>query len=379
MVDGVSHDWLIEVRDSAGAMVATVDEFESFACTIKHLAPGPWSLALPLDTEPARLLLKNGYGVEVRRYGLPIMSGLVIAAEVDTGDGRGLVTVSGLDDLVILADRLASPQPGTAAPPYATTAYDTRSGIAETIIKQYANVNAGPGAVSTRRWPGFTIATDLARGSSVAGTGRWQSAFDLCRELAVAGGLGLRCVSLIFDVYVPVDRTTSVEFSHRRDSLGALKFSHQAPQATFVYCGGGGEGTARTIVEAINSPAIASGWWRRERFRDARDTTDATILAQRALEDLGVDLDTIAVGVDAEVFEVPGCKWGTDYEVGDLVSIVTPWDVTLTRRVEHVTVVMTPDAGTVITPTLGTLCPEADPLIAALAGQNRRLARLETR
>lgn len=371
--------WLLEIRDASGVIVAACEDYTSATFVAKWLDLGAWTITLPLLSTSTALLLAPGAGVQLSLDDVPVFSGPVITADGDTGDGRGQITISGVDDMVVLADRLASPQPGTAAPPYNLNAYDTRTGVAETVIKAYVNLNAGPGAVSARRWPGLSIATDLVRGSTVTGNARWGRLLDVTAELANAGGLGLRCVALQFDVTAPADRSAVVEFSEQRGSLGRVSFSMQAPGATYVYVAGGGEGTARTLIEAAATPSLSAGWWRRERFRDARDTTDPTVMAQRAVDELDADVDATKLGLTIETIDTPGTRWPTDYSLGDFVSVVTPWDTTLIRRVTALQIALTAEAGTTVTPTLGVLAPETPAAITAIAAQARRLARLETR
>lgn len=377
MADRVSA--LLEIRDATGTVIAACEDYTSFTGNIRWNDVGAWTVTLPLTSTSAGLLLTPGYGIQFTLDDVIVLSGIALTADGDTGDGVGQVTISGADDMLVLADHLASVQPATATQPYSVSAYDTRTGVAETIIKQYVNLNAGPGAVAARRWPGLTIAADDAQGATVKGNARWGRLLDVCAELALAGGLGLSCVGLVFDVTVPEDLSALVEFSEQRGSLGRVTFSQQAPAATYVYVGGSGEGTARVFYEQAASESLAAGWPRRERFRDARDTADVTVLAQRAAEELAADIDATKLGLTVEAIDAPGCRWPADYQVGDLVTVVTPWGVTLTRRVTALQVSLTAETGTVITPTLGVLAPETPAAIAALSAQARRLARLETR
>lgn len=370
---------LLEIRDAAGTVVAACEDYTAFTGSIRYNDVGAWTVTLPLTSASAGLLLTPGYGIQFTVNDVLVLSGMALTADGDTGDGVGQVTISGADDMLVLADRLASAQPATATQPYSVSAYDARTGVAETIIKQYVNLNAGPGAVAARQWPGLTIAADDAQGTSVKGNARWGRLLDVAAELARAGGLGLSCVGLVFDVTVPEDLSATVEFSEQRGSLGRVAFSQQAPGSTYVYVGGSGEGAARTFYEQAATESLAAGWPRRERFRDARDTTDAVVLAQRAVEELGADVDATKLGLTIEAIDAPGCRWPADYQVGDLVTVVTPWGVTLTRRVTGLQVALSAETGTTITPTLGVLAPETPTALAALSAQARRLARLETR
>ena len=374
--------WLLEIRDAAGQVVEACEDYTAAEFTARWNQLGTWTLTVPLTSSAAALLSRPGYGIVASLDGVARFSGYVLSFGADTGDGTANAVFAGADDLIVLADRLASPEPGTAAPPYAGSAYDTRSGVCETVVKAYVAVNAGSGAVPARRWAGLSIAPDLARGATVTGNTRWHRLLDVCAELALTGGLGLSCVNLVFDVVVPTDRTTLVEFSAARGSLGRVQFAQEAPGATYVVVGGGGEGTARLFVEHANLDALGVGWWRAERFRDARDTSDTVVLAQRATEELHPDIDDTKLGLTVDAIDTPGVRWPTDYQLGDLVTVETPFATTVTRRVAELKISLTAEQGTTVTPTLGVLRPEADAVaaaVAALQAQARRITRLEVR
>lgn len=377
----MSSGWEITVRDGSGARLGIVDVYEKLSLFTRHLDVGAWVLEMDLDDPLVPDLIAPGAGIIVKFNGAVKLSGPVrTPVEIKIDGASRSIAFTGPDDLTILRDRTAHPQPGTATPPYSGSAYDVRTGAGETVIKAYVDVNAGPGATLARREPGFSIATDLTRGATVTGRFRWGNLLDRVAELATLSGLGLRCLDRVFDVYQPVDRSADVEFSTPRGSLAGLSYRRDAPAATYAYVGGGGEGTARTIVEAENSSALADGWPRIEVFADRRDTTDPTELAQAATSALiGEDsAGTDRVGVSITTTDTDGTEYGVDYEVGDVVSWVDPWGTKFPLSVQAAKIEITP-SGVNVEPTLGTIVPEIPAQFQRLRSLARRTSRLEQR
>lgn len=372
--------WRLTVRDRTGARLGVIDTYDKLTMSMRHLDVGTWVLDLPLDAPLVPELVTPGAGLIVERDDVVVLSGPMMPVGVKHDGEAGTVTVSGFDDLLALRNRAASPQPATVVPPYNSQAYDVRTGICETVIKQYVDVNAGPGALVSRRRVGLTVAADQARGGTVTGRARWHNLLTHVVELAVLGGLGVRCKDLVFDVYQPVDRTATVEFSDDRQNLAGYSFERQPPAATYVYVLGGGEGTARTVVEAINSQAIADGWDRIEAVSDRRDTTDPAELAQAATAALIGEgsSSTDRTGVTILPVDTEAAAFGVDYQLGDLVAWVDPWGVRSSRLVQAVQIDITPGAEIVV-PTLGSIIPDTPAQFARLQSLARRAARLEVR
>lgn len=372
--------WQVSARNRSGLLDGVVDVFDKLTIVERHLGLGTWVLEIPLDNDMVPYLVAPGAGVQVKLDGLTVMSGPHRAKAVTIdGSNRSLV-LAGVSDLTVLADRRVHPQPGSSAPPYSSTAYDVRTGPAETVVKEYVDVNAGPGAIVTRRRTGFTVTTSAGTGATVTGRGRWHQLLPFVVELCVLGGIGIRCVDLTFDTYNPVDRSATVEFSDARESVASISYEDQAPEATYVYVGGGGEGVSRTILEAQNAEAMAAGWDRIETFADRRDTTDTTELAQAAtLALIGeASTDTERVGVKIVPIDVENTAYRTDYYLGDTVSYVDPFGTKSTKTVQAVTTEITPSV-TTVAPTLGTIEPDVQRQFSRLQSLARRTARLEVR
>lgn len=390
-------DWQVIVRDPDLAFVGRVP-VERLELRPIHLDVGEWLIELPFDgdlTGPAGQLLTPRAGVVFAVNDTIVMSGPVTRpTRIRADDGTHTLQVAGNDDLWYLATRHARQSPAEPSPTGGlySTDRDVVTGPAETVIKHYVDVNAGPAAVAARRIPGLQLAPDLARGSTVTGSARLPDPLvELIAGLAAVGGLGFRAVqtapgTTTFDVFTPADRTGSVKFSTTLRNLRSYEYEVEAPTATHVTVGGAGEGAARYYHEA----AVTSAWGRIETFVDQRHTTDPAELAQAADEALSEGAERFSVR--AELQPTPAHQWApvvtspaaATYDLGDQVAVVID-GVEITETIRELRIVHEAGKGTQIVPIVGTR-NQGDPadrtyesLIRSLRSLARRLDVLEQR
>lgn len=357
------------VADGTRAM-GELDVYESFEITGRFNAVSTWQLAAPSSSPlMADWLACTAPRLMVRIDGAPWRSGPVTHIERVVEYDGDHTTVSGVDDLVYLTRRVAHPTPATAAPPYSSQAYDVRTGSASQVIAQYVNANAGPGAVAARRVEGLTVPVPAALGGTITGSARYEQLLDFVVGLAGPLDLGVEVVDLALRVFQPAG---SAVFSTDLGTLASWRAQAVAPEANFAYVAGGGVGAARLIVEASDAASIA-GWGRVETFVDRRDTTDLALLAQagaKALEE-GVDAPTVAL----EVLDVPGQQWLTDWNLGDVATVVLP-GTTLVDVIREVTLTAEGNTPLHIRPVLGGGEVELA-VFRRLNEQSRRVRQLE--
>lgn len=142
-------------------------------------------------------------------------------------------------------------------------------------------------------------------------------------ELAVAGGVGVRIVQdgadRVLEVSAPSDRTRDVVFSQARGNITGWALTDVSPSLTSVIVGGQGQGVARQFVQ-VEDRDLLTVWGRyAEGFRDGRDTNDPVLLAQRGAELLTEQAS--ASGIRVTPVDVPGSRLGTDYHLGDAVTV----------------------------------------------------------
>lgn len=372
--------WTLYVRNADLGREAQIDDYTTLNAIVRFNDVGTWELKLDRRAAAADALVQPGAGIEIRRDDFVILTGPVTRVKRDRSDRINALTVSGVDDNVWLQRRLAHPQPASTAPPYSTSADDVRTGAGSTVIWEYVNVNLGPGAISTRELPTLTMATDPEVGADVTGRARYDELLELIKGLAVAGGdLGFKIsqdgAGLVFSVYEPDDKSTSVVFSEGFGNLSAFTYEQTAPTYTYVYGGGEGEGTARTIVEGQDSTAVAA-WGRIEKLVDAREKEDGPEVSQQIATALAENAEKLSLEITP--VDTTNLKYGEHYQLGDIVSVVVD-GVVLTDIVRQVEIKLSPQGPQELVPVLGT--PGQKDLIALftavrdLAARTRNLER----
>lgn len=348
--------WTLYLRDPTLQREGQIDDFEKCEAIARFNDIGTWTVDVDGRAPLAAKLATPGYGIELVRDDTTVVMSGPMRHRVWSRDGDQLqLTVSGVDDMIWLKRRLAHPQPATAAPPYNTNEYDVRTGVASTVLRAYVNANAGAGALAPRQVTGLGLDTDPLAGTTVTGRARWQVLLQLLQELAIAGGnLGFRVTksgtSLLFQVYEPTDRTSSVILSTELGNLFGYDYESEASEVNYVYLGGGGEGTARTVREGSDSAEVTS-WGRIEAFQDRRDTTDTGELDQEITKTLTEGVGK--TGLSINPVDIDGMVFLQDYNLGDLVTYVIDGEPN-TQIVREARITLTPDGPQQTIPGLNT-------------------------
>lgn len=281
------------------------------------------------------------------------------------GDGplAGLLDEVQIYNTALTATQIAANYTtGTTA--FAAIANDTITGDAETVIKHYVDVNAGPSALFNRQLPGLVIETNAHQGTTVTGNARFDhlvlsDGSGLLQLLAVAGGgLGFRIVNVAgvptFRVYTPVDRSNSVYFSQALDNLIDFTYTDNAPNAETggnVYLvGGGGQGTDRIFTLSTDPTSIGLWGWS-EQFQDARDTTDIPTMLQRGEASLLINSEVTTFS--ATISPSPQTVFGVHFDLGDKVSAVVDGAV-FSELIREVDITLDAGKAEVVTPIMGT-------------------------
>lgn len=317
---------------------------------------GSWTLEGPASGLIERLG-QPGYGlIVVDPRGVPLLSpdGVVIAGDVEDNGPRvwsadnaeeafpGKLTLVGGDDLAVVADELAFPDPLNAVPNQ-TADYDKRTGPAETVIKGYVSANVGTTRAAARGDSSaptvrtVTVAADQGRGSTVSYSARFDPLLDVIRTCATASTpkLGVRvqytASGLLFDIYTPQDRSSYIRFSRSRRNLRGYSVQRSMPTVTHVVVGGGGEGVNRLFVERKDSSAAAE-WFRVVRtFVDQRQTEDTAELEAAGDEEL--QRGRRSGVLSATAVDTPRMRFGEHFCLGDLVTVELENGISITDRV----------------------------------------------
>lgn len=167
-------EFTVEVRDKTLARVGLILP-EDLNLTINETFNnvGSWTLVLANGHPMVPALRTPGAGIVVTRVSnsAVMFSGPVVSPslEVTTAAPDGTVTISGVSDSVILADRLAYPSPTVADATAQTADNDVRTGAAEDLMYAYVDQNIGPSVVA----PSLTYGDAATFETSIGGW--WDS------------------------------------------------------------------------------------------------------------------------------------------------------------------------------------------------------------
>lgn len=357
--------WRVEVYESDFTLAGVCDVWTRLVISLRHRAGGAWSLDLPADHAQADLFARSRRIVVWTDWtdDVPVLSGPLTSMVTSTKDASrpSMLTVTGLDDTSLLGDRIVLPVPDSDMDDQTDDAYWTYTGPAEGAIRSAVGYNAGTDALTGRRICDEDPDSRLSSPGDLYGTERTVSArFDnllaLVNELGTTDNLSVRVYQPagIADRYLAVtetaDLSNSVLLSFGVGTLQGATASIEAPSATDVLLAGGGEGEARVLLHRYDN-ALSAAWGRRvEVFRDARDTTDPVILAERGDETLA---DAAAsAGLDLDPVDLPSQRYGVDYSLGDTVRVELAGEV-WTDLVTAVNIDVTAAGGAVVKPVVG--------------------------
>lgn len=380
-------DLTIEVRDASLARVGQLlpADLVGFEAVLRFNEIGTWKVTLPVGNRMAEYLTQPGAGLVITTEQGTLLSGPTISVVTNqtTEDVVGSYEITGLDDSLLLKERLAYPTPTTADVTAQTSAYDVRTGAAETVMKAYVDANIGPSAPAARKVAALTVEDDLGRGATVTGSARFETLQELLASLADVSGLGFTIEQvgneLEFQVYQPVDRSGTVRLDLFNGRLSKTEYSFSQPKVTRTIVGGDGDEAARVFVERSSTESLAAenAWGRRiEVFTDSRSTTDTTELEQAGDEVLAKDGKT-QVSVSISPSDNQTMLFGKDWFLGDQVTVVVG-STELSSVVTEVGLLIGSD-GVRVGATVGeprTLDYETQ-LITRQAAQQARISQLE--
>jgi hypothetical protein len=356
----VAPVFTILVRDSTFHAVGQVSDYTSLTVVPRFNAIGAYTLTVAEGSEQAALLVE-GNGLEVFKGSRLVMSGPIRSvdwARSSSSGGTGILTVSGVDDMTVLAEVTCWPNPAAAIGSQSSTIYKIAAVKAETAMRALVNANIGPGALTVRKVSGLTLDTDLARGPAITRqVNQFDNLLSVLQDIAKTAGLGFRVVqvgtALQFQVYQPADRSLTARFSFDLGNLTDASYTTTPPTMTRALVDGG-----------VTSPRVAT-------LYDRADTLFPALHIEGFVDLTGVD--TASVDLTAQMdqaadealtsgasqgnlsmtpIDIPGLQFGVDYSVGDVVSCQVR-DAFYTDVVREVTISADSGSGTVVRATLG--------------------------
>ncbi len=289
----------------------------SFKLTVRRGAPG-WA-ALARD----RLICLSG-----RESEMYLIEKVTLADDAVTADGLMLKGLA--------ARRICVPPTAAGDDPYRGFGWDRFTGDGESAYLHFAAANLTAPEDGKRRIPGLMLAENLHRGDTLPWQARFDKLSDVFSRIGQATGLGwdiradLVSRQLIFSVWEGQNRTTGTAravFSRELGSASAVTRTDDGSNAvTTVYAGGAGEDENRMIYSTGNQQ---EGWLRRESFTELSGADTVEMLTLGAQRKLSAPRLTLT----AQVRDGGLCRYRTDYDVGDLVTVMDEGSRTDTRLI----------------------------------------------
>lgn len=341
-------DILVEWRDKTLARKGAIPISDlNLRCQPVLNGIGTWSLQLPAGHRAVPALRAAGSGVIITNLatGAILMSGSSSKpAKTSTkSDPEGLVSISGLSDDRLLWDALAFPQPSNSNPGTQNVTNDVRTGVASTIMRQFAAFNIANGAIAAggavswapsgrlkglRNYFRMDSTGDPLIGAVLTKSPRFDNLGDLLVEIANTAGIRFRVVQV--DQYLELqieaieDKTAVIRLDVKNGTLDSQSVEFAPPDVTRVIVAGQGEGTARQILTRTNATAAsAEDDWGLviESFKDQRNT-NVTVELEASGDELLATGGFTKTAVKAVPSNDVTMRYPEDWNLGDRVTVI---------------------------------------------------------
>ena len=208
---------------------------------------------------------------------------------------------------------------------YAGSSGAEKSGKAETVAKAYVSEQIVSPAIGERAISGFTVQANSGGGNTVAIARAYRNLLEVLQEIASIGGgdfdvVGTGAAAWQFRWYPGqrgTDRRNSVVFAAGFGNMLEPQLVEQTASANMALVLGPGEDASRLWVWRPGA-SVPSGIDRIEVMRDARDTTEVSILQARG--DAELDAARAKTTMSFQALQSLGVQYGVDYQLGDIVS-----------------------------------------------------------
>lgn len=236
---------------------------------------------------------------------------------------------------------------------YSQTAQAEKADVGETVMKEYVDENAGPGATTGagRRAGGVTsglsVEADGGGGGAWVGDRAYKSLLETLQEIGLATDMRFDIIGTgvaggiqtfefrTYEDYRGADRSTvglvaatglnaagnvPVIFSLDRGNMRSFRYAEdRIGEVTSVLVLGQGEGSSRLVLEVVNATAeTASPWNHREVARNANQ--ESTLAALADVGDAELDKNARRVMFDFDTVRTESSVYGRDWTWGDRIT-----------------------------------------------------------
>lgn len=269
-----------------------------------------------------------------------------------------ILRVTAIDAQCILQDRIVAWYPNLLGASYfKTSTYTTAS----SILTQLWNYNIGSNAfgnppyfganlsrrygTNLQRWTDGRISTatnvtNLGIGTAIDISCSGENVHDTMVKVADTGGLDFtvyfNIATLGFTFFyadnLGADRTSYVKFSQQNDTVGNLSQSTNLINYATLFHAVGAQGKDKNRVRTTYPVTAPTGLDLREFFVKGADQTNINQLRNLAFSRERRQRFKVQA-YDIEVLQSSAWRYGRDYYLGDLVSVRTIDETTITRKI----------------------------------------------
>ncbi|MCK4829931.1 hypothetical protein KA005_80155 [bacterium] len=230
----------------------------------------------------------------------------------------------------------------------AGSAYASKSGVGETVMKEFVDENCGPSATDPPRISdgvitNLTIEADLANGANWTGSKAYINILSVCQDIANRSDIDFKmrgngAAAFIFRVYneqlgddrsvVGLDSATGLNgagnppviFSVGRGNMGEPVYSlKRMNEGNFCFVLGEGVQSDRDVVERSDTDAIDDSPWNKKEFsRDARNRS--TTAGYESAGDAALEENQAEETFSFKPIQVESTLYGRDYFFGDIIT-----------------------------------------------------------
>lgn len=272
------------------------------------------------------------------------------------------------DDFRLFYRVLGWPVPGAALTAQ-TSAYDKRTGPAETVLKGYVTANA----VQRLGLP-VTVETDQARGGNITTALRFHPLVDRLWPAVDQSGVGVRVrqvgAGLRVECYTPT--TYPRPLTELSGVVQSWSYSGSAFTVSRLVAGDQGEATARSFTASVDAAREAAWGDVVEAFVDARDADAPAEVAARRAEALADGAPRSGFAI--ELAETDAFRYGRTVKVGDRVTLQVGGQ-TETEVLREAQLSWTRDEGLLVTPVVGERTDDPDVTLARFISRLARQVR----
>ena len=214
--------------------------------------------------------------------------------------------------------------------------YDTRTGVADKVVKELVYFNAGNGACSdylgTRAIKYLEIAKPTTQGSVITMNSRGENLLVQVQNACLSGAINFKITQvggeLVFSTFVGNDLSTegNLVFSVESGNLSDYEYSYGPPSANMIWGCGPMTGPEKQMLPSGNVKSIDEfgRWetWLNSGNANASDSTTQVMANMVAANNLALAAAIINGDLTLSIRETDQVRYPRDFQIGDRVRVM---------------------------------------------------------